>query len=222
MSYSLIIPIFNEEKTLKTLLSQIETLNDNIEIILINDGSNDRTKEILKSYHNLKIINHSKNLGKGSSLISGVTYATNKNVIFMDGDLEIKIDCISNAIKVHNKHQNSIIIGNRWNNQNKKEINFHTIGNIIINFFFNSLYKTTFKDILCCLKLIDKSLFDSLNIYSSRFSIEAELMAKIATKRLKVEEIDVDYVRRTKKEGKKLKLVDGFSVIKCIMKIKYF
>ena len=222
MSYSLIIPIFNEEKTLKTLLSQIETLNDNIEIILINDGSNDRTKEILKSYYNLKIINHSKNLGKGSSLISGVKCATNKNVIFMDGDLEIKIDCISNAIKVHNKHQNSIIIGNRWNNQNKKEINFHTIGNIIINFFFNSLYKTTFKDILCCLTLIDKNLFDSLNIYSSRFSIEAELMAKIATKRLKVEEIDVNYVRRTKKEGKKLKLVDGFSVIKCIIKTKYF
>lgn len=221
MSYSLIIPIFNEEKTLKTLLSQIETLNDNIEIILINDGSNDRTKEILKNYHNLKIINHSKNLGKGSSLISGVKYATNKNVIFMDGDLEIKIDCISNAIKFHEKHQNSIIIGNRWNNQNKKEINFHTIGNIIINLFFNFLYKTTFKDILCCLKLIDKNLFDSLNIYSSRFSIEAELMAKIATKRLKVKEIDVNYVRRTKKEGKKLKLVDGFSVIKCIIKTKY-
>ena len=62
MSYSLIIPIFNEEKTLTNLISQIETLNDKIEVIIINDGSDDRTKEILKNYHSLKIINHSKKL----------------------------------------------------------------------------------------------------------------------------------------------------------------
>ena len=135
MDYSLIIPIYNEKKTLTTLLSQIETLNDNIEIIIINDGSDDGTEKILKNYHNLKIINHSKNLGKGSSLISGVKCAKNKNVIFMDGDLEIKIDCVSNAIKLHKNNQNSIIIGNRWNDKNKKEINFHTLGNIIINLF---------------------------------------------------------------------------------------
>ena len=197
MSYSLIIPIFNEEKTLTNLISQIETLNDKIEVIIINDGSDDRTKEILKNYHSLKIINHSKNLGKGSSLISGVKCAKNKNIIFMDGDLEIKIDCIVN------------------------EVNFHTIGNLIINFFFNTLFKTNYKDILCCLKLIDKNLFETLNVVSTRFSVEAELMAKIAKKRLKVEEVDVDYVRRTIKEGKKLKIVDGFSIIKCLIKIKY-
>ena len=68
-------------------------------------------------------------------MISGVKCAKNKNVIFMDGDLEIKIDCISNAIKLHKNNQNSIIIGNRWNNKKKKEINFHTFGNIIINFY---------------------------------------------------------------------------------------
>ncbi len=221
MSYSLIIPIFNEEKTLTNLISQIETLNDKIEVIIINDGSDDRTKEILKNYHSLKIINHSKNLGKGSSLVSGVKCAKNKNIIFMDGDLEIKIDCIVNAIELHKKNQDSIIIGNRWNDKNKKEVNFHTIGNLIINFFFNTLFKTNYKDILCCLKLIDKNLFESLNVVSTRFSVEAELMAKIAKKRLKVEEVDVDYVRRTIKEGKKLKIVDGFSIIKCLMKIKY-
>jgi len=221
MSYSLIIPIFNEEKTLTTLISQIGTLNDNIEVIIINDGSNDRTKEILKNYHKLKVINHSKNFGKGTSLISGVKCATKKNVIFMDGDLEISIDCISNAIELHKKNHNSIIIGNRWNDKNKKEINFHTIGNIIINFFFNFLFKTKHKDILCCLKLIDKNLFESLNILSARFSVEAELMAKIAMKRMKVEEVDVNYVRRTIEDGKKLKIVDGFSIIKCLIKIKY-
>ena len=139
----------------------------------------------------------------------------------MDGDLEIKIDCIVNAIELHKKNQDSIIIGNRWNDKNKKEVNFHTIGNLIINFFFNTLFKTNYKDILCCLKLIDKNLFETLNVVSTRFSVEAELMAKIAKKRLKVEEVDVDYVRRTIKEGKKLKIVDGFSIIKCLIKIKY-
>lgn len=221
MNYALIIPIYNEKKTLTTLLSQIETLNDNIEIIIINDGSDDGTEKILKNYHNLKIINHSKNSGKGSSLISGVKCAKSKNVIFMDGDLEIKIDCISNAIKLHKNNLDSIIIGNRWNNKNKKEINFHTLGNIIINLLFNTIYNTKHKDILCCLKLIDKNLFNSLNILSTHFSIEAELMAKIAKKRLKVQEVDVDYVRRSAKEGKKLKLSDGISIIKCIVKTKY-
>ena len=91
----------------------------------------------------------------------------------------------------------------------------------IINLLFNTIYNTKHKDILCCLKLIDKNLFNSLNILSTHFSIEAELMAKIAKKRLKVQEVDVDYVRRSAKEGKKLKLSDGISIIKCIVKTKY-
>ena len=147
--------------------------------------------------------------------------AENQYIILLDGDLEIEINCINDVIKKHKKYKESVIIGNRWNSNNKKNVNLHSFGNKIINFLFNLLYKTNYKDILCCLKLIDKNLFHYLDIKSSRFSIEAELMAKLSLIKSDIKEINVNYKRRTIEQGKKLKPVDGFSIIKEIFYTKY-
>lgn len=221
MSYSLIIPIFNEEKTLATLISQIETLNDNIEVIIINDGSDDKTKEILKNYHNFKIINHSKNLGKGLSIISGVQQATKNNIILMDGDLEIHMDDVIKAIEKYEATSNCVIIGSRWNSSKKAELSVITIGNYFINYIFNMLYKTNFNDVLCCIKIMDTKLFKQLKIKSQGFNIEAELMSKLALKNYKILEILVDYKRRNNRSGKKLKISDGWGIMLEIVKNKF-
>ena len=221
MSYSLIIPIFNEEKTLTTLISQIETLNDKIEVIIINDGSDDKTKEILKNYHNFKIINHSKNLGKGSSIISGVQQATKNNIILMDGDLEIHMDDVIKAIEKYEATSNCVIIGSRWNNSKKAELSIITIGNYFINYIFNMLYKTNFNDVLCCIKIMDTKLFKQLKIKSQGFNIEAELMSKLALKNYNILEVLVDYKRRNNRNGKKLKISDGWGIMLEIVKIKF-
>lgn len=221
MSYSLIIPIFNEEKTLAALISQIETLNDKIEVIIINDGSDDKTKEILKNYHNFKIINHLKNLGKGSSIISGVQQATKNNIILMDGDLEIHMDNVIKAIEKYETTSNCVIVGSRWNRSKKAELSVITIGNYFINYIFNMLYKTNFNDVLCCIKIMDTKLFKQLKIKSQGFNIEAELMSKLALKNYNILEVLVDYKRRNNRNGKKLKISDGWGIMLEIVKIKF-
>ena len=102
MNHSLIIPIFNEEKTLHKLLQALETLDKDIEIIIINDGSTDGTYKILNKINSFKVVNNNRNLGKGASIIIGEKIATTKNIILMDGDLEIDMNCIPKVIEAYN------------------------------------------------------------------------------------------------------------------------
>lgn len=222
MEYSLIIPIYNEEKTLDTLLSQLKNLDSKIEIIIINDGSTDNTKIILEKGNGFKLINNSKNLGKGSSILKGANIATNDNIILMDGDLEIDLESVTRLISKHESRNREIIIASRWNENNNIEPGINTYGNYFLNFFFNNLYKTKLKDVLCCLKILNKDVFDSLNIKSKRFSIEVEIMAKLAAKGLKFYEVDVLYQRRSVDQGKKLKISDGWSILWKMITVKFY
>ena len=129
MNHSLIIPIFNEAKTLKKLLKVLKNLNNDIEIIIINDGSTDYTSEILKKDNSFKVVNNTKNLGKGASIIIGEKVATTNNIILMDGDLEIDMDCIPKVIEAFMSNKNQVIIGTRWNNYGNSIYNINTFGN---------------------------------------------------------------------------------------------
>ena len=142
MSYSLIIPIFNEKVRLKNLLSQLKIFDNKIEVIIINDGSTDGTERTLRNQDSIKIINHKKNLGKGSSILTGVQNATRNNIILMDGDLEIHMSNVVRAIEKYESKSNCIIVGTRWNNSNKAPLSILTIGNYFINYVFNFLYRT--------------------------------------------------------------------------------
>ncbi len=220
MSYSLIIPVYNEEISVRKLLSQLKILNHQIEIIIINDGSTDRTKEILESNNDHEIINSPRNKGKGSSIIKGVKIAKNNNIILMDGDLEIDIRAIPELIKKHESQSDKVILGSRWNNKSNLGSGINTYGNYFFNFLFNKLYKTELKDVLCCLKILNKDLFKSLNIKSTGFSIEIEIMSKLALSGSKFLEIDVIYNRRSKSEGKKLKTSDGWNILWKMLMVK--
>ena len=220
MNHSLIIPIFNEEKTLHKLLQALETLDKDIEIIIINDGSTDGTYKILNKINSFKVVNNNRNLGKGASIIIGEKIATTKNIILMDGDLEIDMNCIPKVIEAYNFKKNYVIVGTRWNNNSSSIYNVNTFGNFLINYLFNTLYKTHLKDVLCCVKMIDRDLLNSLNLQSKTFSIEAELMSKLALKKTKFLELNVVYHRRKKNEGKKLNISDGWGIIWSIIKIR--
>ncbi|MDC0165250.1 glycosyltransferase family 2 protein [bacterium] len=214
LNYSLIIPIYNEGRSLNKLLNQLQEIDDLIEIIIVNDGSNDNTEDILNNQNLFKVINHHKNSGKGASIISGINNATNENIILMDGDLEIEMSSVIKGIKSYEINSPNVIInGCRWGENNFKIMNINTYGNFLINFIFNKLYKTKINDVLCCLKIFEKKTFKSLNITSKSFSIEIELMSKLALIESRFYEIKVKYNRRKKSEGKKLKLSDGWGIL---------
>ena len=199
MNYSLIIPIFNEERSIVQLMSQLQKFEDLVDIIIINDGSDDKTKSILTRQNSFKVIHHQNNLGKGASILNGVRQALNDNIILMDGDLEIEMSCVLEGIKAYEDNSSEVVVnGCRWNSNNQNLLNINTYGNFLINFIFNLLYKSKTKDVLCCFKILKKSLFESLIITSKAFTIEIEIMSKLALKGLSFMKL-----RLIIKEGKK-------------------
>ena len=214
MKYSLIIPIYNERLVLPKLIKQLYEINLDIQIIIIDDGSNDGTGDLLRKHYNrFDILQNEKNLGKGASIRRGLNIASSKYIILMDGDLEIDIKSIPSLIRHYENSINNILLGIRWKPNHKLPIELNRIGNFIINGMFNILYKTNFTDVLCCLKIIDTEVLRSFNLESDGFSIEVEIMANISLQKLSYYEKEIPYSRRNTIQGKKLKMTDSFEII---------
>ena len=222
MTYTLIIPIYNEERTLPTLLKKLDKINNEFEIIIIDDGSNDNSKNLLIDNNQFLIIRNESNIGKGASIRKGIHAATNQNVILMDGDLEVDIDDIPKLITRFETSNNDAIVGVRWKKDGDYKFEINTIGNYFINLLFNLLYNSKLNDVLCCVKILDKNLFKSLDIQSKGFSIEVETMAKLVLRGMIIEEVNIQYNRRTLKEGKKLKISDSWNIIWTMFIIKIY
>jgi len=223
MTYSLIIPVFNEERTLPTLIEKLYELDDEkIEIIIIDDGSDDSTKEMLLENNRIISRRNKTNIGKGASIIKGVNLASNENIILFDGDLEVDVSEIPKLILKYEENNSDVLSGARWGyNSSKQNYDINLFGNYLINMTFNFLFKSNFNDVLCCIKILKLENFKSLNIKSKGFNIEVETMAKLVLNRSVIKEVEVKYKRRTTKEGKKLKLSDGWSIIWTILKLRF-
>ena len=175
-SISIIIPINNEIEKLPQLIKLLAPYKYKNQIILINDGSQDGTREFLDAQSDLIIIHHDKNFGKGTAVRTALKNVTKETVLLIDGDLEINIKNLNSLIKTIDKNQ--IIVGYRVPNtiNNFSLIEF---GNTTLNLIFNLLYSSKYKDVLCCLKIIPTKVLKELDLDSKGFELETEIMAKI-------------------------------------------
>ena len=156
MCYSLIIPVYNEIKTLPVLLDQLKNLNSLIEIIIIDDGSNDGSQKILKNYcigGEIILIKNNTNIGKGHSIIKGIELASGTNIVLADGDLEIDIRDIPNLIEKHKMlnsvpKESNVLVGVRENFNNPNITTIFDLGNKFINMVFNVLFIIIFRTII--------------------------------------------------------------------------
>ena len=218
MDYSIIIPVYNEQKALPVLIDRLYKINQKIEIIFIDDGSTDKTNEILKkNTDRFKIIENKTNIGKGASLQKGILASIKKNIFLMDGDLEVDTKSIPDLIKKFESNDSDALIGIRWNRFELQPFEINRLGNFIINEIFNFIYKTNFSDILCCIKIIKSDKIKMFKIKSKNFEIESELMRIIAINKISFIEEKVKYSRRDISEGKKLKYSDSWSILKTIL-----
>ena len=223
MNYSLIIPVYNEQKTLPKLLKKLNSFNKIIEIIFIDDGSTDKTNEILKANAlRFKLIVNKKNLGKGASIRKGILAATKKNIFFFDGDLEIDTASIPKLIENFEFNNYDAMLGIRWERFEFKSIGINRIGNFLINEIFNLVHKTNFSDILCCVKIIKSDILKSFKLNSNNFEIESEIMSYISLKNLNYFEQKVHYTRRNSSQGKKLRYSDTWSILRFIFTSKNY
>ena len=224
MPYSILIPIYNEERTLKRLLKSLEQYSkEGNEVIIINDGSNDNTKEILSRHKYVNCINLKKNCGKGVAIKVGLINSKYNKTIIYDGDLELEIQDIKRLMILNKDIGILSAFGFRYKFFNPFKSS-NDWGNFIFTTFFNLLFKSCYKDILCCAKSFYKSNIHIKNIRSNKFDIDVELLGllNISNRGLSVLQIPINYSRRTIYEGKKLKISDGWIILGRIIKILKF
>ena len=217
---SILIPVYNEEKTLLNILERINECkieNFDFETIIINDGSDDDTLNVIKENSDLydKVINLDKNRGKGYAVKSGLKIATGDYVIFQDADLEYDPKEFIKFTNLINKFSVDAIIGSRFNYSDY--IRSHNIankfGNYILTLFFNLLYNTTFTDIYSCYLAFRRDILDVDKLKTNGFEQHAEILCKIVKKSDKFYEVPINYNGRSAKEGKKIKFYHFFTVI---------
>ena len=224
MSYSVIMPFFNEEKTLETAVQNLLNEDFASEIILVNDGSYDKSfaiaKELSDNYSSIKLINSKINKGKGHALNLGINEATKKYIGVLDADLEYSPKDLKRLFFEINSTENDVVCGSRFIGDFKREnIYLRTyFANRFLSKFFSITHRKKLTDIATCLKVFRKDIFESIQLNEKGFAIEVELLAKTLSKSQKYKEIPISYTGRSYDEGKKIKFIDGFRYITSTIK----
>jgi len=217
-TYSIIIPIYNEDHSIQALLQSLKNYAvSGHEVIIVNDGSTDNSKNLLSKCDFIKIINLPINVGKGNALKQGLKSATNEKIIIFDGDMEISTSTLSDLMILDRSKNIHCVFGSR-----KKYIStfksFWDLGNVILTTLFNFFHGVKLEDALCCVKAFCKSDLNISALKSSKFDIDVEIARQIVSLSTPIKTISVDYKRRSIKEGKKLKFFDAWLILKCILK----
>jgi glycosyltransferase involved in cell wall biosynthesis len=217
---SILIPSFNEEKTILNVLNRISKTIDpsiNYEVVVINDGSTDNTLELLEQNKNLynQLITYERNYGKGNAVKKGLQVSKGKYIFFQDADLEYDPIDINKFIKLINRFEPDLIIGSRLNysEYTRSHNILNKFGNKFITFIFNLFYNTTFTDIYSCYACFKKDLLNEKNLKTKGFEQHAEIICKVIKKGNKFYEVPISYNGRTHEEGKKIKFYHIFAVL---------
>ncbi len=220
------MPFFNEENTLEIAVTNLVNEDFASEIILVNDGSNDKSYEIATSLQNkhefIKLIESKENKGKGHALKLGINVASKKFIGVLDADLEYSPNDLKNLFQEIDINNLDIVCGSRFIGDFKRDnIYVRTyLANKFLSMFFSIIHREKVTDIATCLKVFRKTLFDSIDLKANGFSIEVEILAKTLSKSDNFKEFPISYTARSYEEGKKIKLIDGFRYIYSILKFK--
>ena len=220
---SVLVPIFNEEKTIKRVILEVLKRPEVFEIIVINDGSTDYSEEIVKSIRNkkIKIISHKKNMGKGAAIRTGIKSAKGKYLIIQDGDLEYYPSDYPRMLKFLEKDQADFVIGTRWGENNKRGYILAQAGNWYLTALTNLLFNCRLSDSYTCYKVGPLALWKKLNLRSNRFEIEAEIVTKIVRKKYNIREVPIRYNPRSFAKGKKINWRDIFRGTKTLLELRF-
>lgn len=227
MKLSIIVPAFNEEKTIGKNISsllKVDLGNAQREIIVVNDYSTDKTLHKLKKYGRnpkISIFSHTFNQGKGAAIKTGISHASGHYVIIQDADFEYDPKDIKKLFQTIRSRKGVIVYGSRYIGKNEN-LSFHWLGNKFLTLTTNFLYGAKLTDMETCYKLIPREFYRNLTIESKRFNFEPEVTAKALKAGYEIIEVPISYRKRGFYEGKKLKWwKDGFSACWTLLKYRF-
>lgn len=220
---SVIVPVYNEAKTIRQIVEKIHVVNIDKEIIVIDNCSTDGTQKILGQLHydNLKIIYHSTNRGKGASFLTGLDNACGEYIVTQDADLEYDPNDYLRLFEEIKDNKYDMVSGVRFS-EGHKGLLMHVLGNKFLTFVLNLLYAAKLNDCATCYKLARREIYKSLRLESTGFNMDFEIICKALRKKLKIKELQVSYHPRSYKEGKKIRINDAFWAILTMFKYRFW
>ncbi len=232
MKLSIIIPAYNEEKTINEIISQVKKVKlpkgITKEIIVVNDASKDTTLELLGKIKDITIISHKVNQGKGAALNTGFKKAAGDIILIQDGDLEYNPQDYPKLLAPILNRKAKVVYGSRLKHYplrlfgpKKTPLVLHFLGNKFLTFVTRLLYGNEVTDMETCYKVFTKEVIKPLTIVSKRFDFEPEITAKILKRGYKIYEVPIKVTPRGYEEGKKITWKDGFMAIWTLVKYKF-
>jgi len=224
---SIVVPVYNERNTLVEIVRRMRgvELPDSIEreIIVVDDGSDDGTRDVLKQLGDstVRVILHEINKGKGAAVRTGFAHATGEYVLVQDADLEYDPEDWPRLLSPVLRGRARVVYGSRFTGERRNMMFLHWIGNRFLSLVTNVLYNTTLSDMETCYKLVDRNLLNELTLSADHFEIEPEITAKILKRGVRIYEVPISYAGREIDEGKKITWHDGFAALWTLVKYRF-
>ncbi|MFC1567086.1 glycosyltransferase family 2 protein [bacterium] len=229
MKLSIVIPVYNEENRIQDAIHEVlnAAYPENKELIIVNDGSTDKTLEKLEMFKdnpNIKIINQPKNMGKGAALRTGFENVTGDIAIIQDSDLEYTPSDYPKLLEPIIKEQADVVYGSRFLGGGAHRVLYfwHYLGNKFLTLLSNMFTNFNLTDMEVCYKVFKKEVLQKLKLKQNRFGFEPEVTAKIAKLKCRVYEVPISYYGRSYEEGKKIGLKDAIKAFYCIVRYGLF
>lgn len=223
MKLSVIIPVYNEENTIETILKQVRDVDLADEIIVVDDGSTDGTRAVLEredGVNGVRVLYQERNQGKGAALRRGLEEVSGDIILIQDADLEYDPRDYPNLIRPIEEGRIKVVYGSRFLGPRKAMLYWHMLGNKILTLLTNILFNTILSDMETGYKVFDAELIKSLPLKSNRFEIEPEITAKILKRGHRIFEVPISYYGREYHEGKKITWREGPKAIWTLLKYR--
>jgi glycosyltransferase involved in cell wall biosynthesis len=221
---SVIMPVYNEKATLNEIISRVERLPIEKEIILVDDGSTDGSREILSEFpsERAKVILQDKNLGKGAAIRAALPSVTGDVVVIQDADLEYDPNDFFKLLKPIEDGKADIVYGSRFTGERRNMHFWHWVGNRFLTLVTNIMFDTTLSDMETCYKMFRSEIVKPIPLRSYRFEFEVEITAKVLKRGHRIYEVPISYAGREFHEGKKITWRDGITALWNLFRYRFF